>query len=256
MSDKLFIILSVFVSFDFNTCCLQRTSDKRLPPKKVFHNNGALDKATHRYEIRHQSYDHSLFESVSRNETKNAVEDKHRYILVILDNFAGLGNRLLLLISSYLLALLTDRMIYVYTNEFSIDDILCQPFPKSNWILPNSVNWKQNVDGIFRLYFYHDREYESSKPVGFSNISDTTVGMGRKPIWVVYGNQYFVPLLFMNPFLREQLISWFPDFKIASVLAPYLLHPSDSVWRNILDTLSINNGHGEDDIGLQHVTRS
>jgi hypothetical protein len=46
--------------------------------------------------------------------------------------------------------------------------------------------------------------------------------------------------MFSNPWFRGQLDEWFPSRNVGTVLAKYLIHPSNAVWADVLDTLSAN----------------
>ena len=47
----------------------------------------------------------------------------------------GLGNRILTITSGFLYALLTDRVLLLHSSGGALDDLFCEPFPGSTWIL-------------------------------------------------------------------------------------------------------------------------
>ena len=74
-----------------------------------------------------------------------------------------------------------------------------------------------------------------------SNLTDTRHHIGLAHIWNIHhGEQYWLPLLFNNPYDTTILHRWFPDRRPAHVLANYLLHPQNDVWLDILDSWSIH----------------
>lgn len=66
---------------------------------------------------------------------------KHRYLYVDL-SASGLGNRLNTVISAFLYAVLTHRVLLLSTPEFDWDDLFCQPFPGGDWVWPATVQWE------------------------------------------------------------------------------------------------------------------
>ena len=80
---------------------------------------------------------------------------KHRYLYVDL-SASGLGNRLNTVISAFLYALLTHRVLLLSTPEFDWDDLFCQPFPGGDWVWPAAVQW-ENMTAWQRDHNYGHR---------------------------------------------------------------------------------------------------
>nr|XP_043639557.1 galactoside 2-alpha-L-fucosyltransferase-like [Erigeron canadensis] len=56
----------------------------------------------------------------------------------------GLGNRMLSLVSTFLYALLTNRVLLVHDKRIRMSDLFCEPFPETTWLLPRKFPiWKR-----------------------------------------------------------------------------------------------------------------
>ncbi len=55
--------------------------------------------------------------------------------LVFLEPRYGLGNRILALVSAFMYALATDRVLLIEPKKL-LEQLLCEPFPGSHWLLP------------------------------------------------------------------------------------------------------------------------
>ncbi|KAF3611832.1 hypothetical protein DY000_02045246 [Brassica cretica] len=58
---------------------------------------------------------------------------------------SGLGNRILSLVSVFLYALLTDRVILVDQRN-DINNLFCEPFPDASWLLPLGFPLTNQID--------------------------------------------------------------------------------------------------------------
>ncbi len=169
-----------------------------------------------------------------------AAENHNKYIFLSMTG--GLGNQMLTVLSYYMLGLLTDRILLINATAFDVNNIFCEPFPKSSWKLPTSIDKsklesKNNQASRHSFFDTHDIFLGSKN---YDNIQ----------IWEVHGDQYFVPLLFMNPAWRPRMDLWFPNRAVATPITRYLIHPVDRIWHDIVDTYS-NRRPGDMTIGIQ-----
>ena len=63
----------------------------------------------------------------------SASSTKCKYVVWI--SYSGLGNRVLTLTSTFLYALLTNRVLLV-DQGMDMADLFCEPFPEKSWVLP------------------------------------------------------------------------------------------------------------------------
>ena len=154
---------------------------------------------------------------------------KNKY-LYIEEGTSGLGNRLISILSAFLFALLTNRVILIKSMDYDFNLILCQPFHNSSWIMPEGVDMKkvkgQNIVGDHASGHYgrmlNPKIEDELKNVPIYRIRDS--------------EQYFMPYIFANPAFKERLHAWFPSRNVGTVLAKYLLHPRDDIWMEVLET--------------------
>lgn len=193
----------------------------------------ALREAIERYDKLHA-------EAEQRQGVKEAFESKdkasiqNKYIYVEMST-SGLGNRFMAMVSSYLLALLTDRVLIIHSTSFDISTVICTPFSESSIFLPEGTDLEAVQQGDKHLLI--DGSYSGK----FNEMAkrDMEAAYGDKPIWKLHEvEQYFMPALFANPVYADTLKKWFPSRNVATKLMRYLLHPADEVWIDILDTIS------------------
>lgn len=246
--------------------CLHRLETKlgQNPPIQ----STSLRSALQRYETLHKEATKSglvddLHRYVKRNE-----EIRHRYIIYSdPTSHCGLGNRLLMTVSTFLLSLLTDRVFLVQFGDYRISEVFCQPFGESSWEFPEDAKWtkiQSAAPRVIRAEEWGDGNVPAQKLMEmavthisesevFKALTDGDVGKRWRNVQIVRiaGTQYFLPVLFANPYFKKKLLEWFPDLNVATVLFRYLLHPSNDIWKDILDTYKKTGGASGKRTGLQ-----
>lgn len=160
--------------------------------------------------------------------------------LVYLESPAGLGNRLLSLITAFTYALLTDRVLLLDQRK-NLGALLCEPFAESSWLLPEGFPYeeierlslggaiKQNFsDGFVRFNLNHVRNRDDEKFF----CEDEQQLIQSKARWVGWSsNQYYVTELFMMPVFWERLDSMFPNATgVITHLSRLLILPANDIW--------------------------
>ncbi len=201
--------------------------------------NHALRNALMRYEELHAVAVNSphFLEDLQRN-ISNPNQITHRYFILDL-SAGGLGNKLMALMSAFLYALLTDRILLFSSLHFDVNNLLCQPFHESDWITPSEFKWLSvypfnnngSVPKIAHVRSEHMYQLLTSLDVS-TRYNDSQI------MYQSVGFEYTIPSMFLNPVLLPQLNSWFPNRNVATVLTRYLIHPRDDVWSDIIDTWS------------------
>ncbi|XP_027357426.1 galactoside 2-alpha-L-fucosyltransferase-like [Abrus precatorius] len=181
----------------------------------------------------------------------------------------GLGNRMVSMISAFLYAILTDRVLLV---EFKDDmvDLFCEPFPNSSWLLPKNFpfsndkghvgtyesmsekhkenNSKEILPSALNLKIRHTHEDHER----FLRCDDTQHLLQEVPLLFLCANQYFVPSLFMVPSFSQELSKMFPKKDtVFHHLGRYLFLPSNEAWGPIRRFYQAYLARADERIGIQ-----
>lgn len=166
--------------------------------------------------------------------------------------FDGLGNRMLSMVSGFLYALLTGRVLLAALPPDS-SDLFCEPFPGATWRLPAEDFPVANLFGIGQ-----DMERSYTKLVDGMVAANATVGVApsyvylslgwllrdglffcgehqlalRRVDWLLlYSDLYFAPSLYAVAEFQDELRRLFPEKEsVHHLLSRYLLHPANPVW--------------------------
>nr|XP_043606633.1 galactoside 2-alpha-L-fucosyltransferase-like [Erigeron canadensis] len=183
----------------------------------------------------------------------------------------GLGNRMLSLVSAFLYALLTNRVLLVHDKRIRMSDLFCEPFPETTWLLPRKFPiWKRldtlnqnspesygklldfsgNFSSLAFLYLhiaggYNDNDQRffcDHDQIAFQNVS-----------WLIMkSNFYFIPSLFMIPSFEQELDKLFPvKDTVFQFLARYLFLPSNPVWDLITKFYQTHLANSDEKVGIQ-----
>ncbi|KAF7100177.1 hypothetical protein CFC21_101716 [Triticum aestivum] len=208
--------------------------------------------------------------------SSSTEDDECNYVVWIPYN--GLGNRMLSLLSTFLYALLTGRVLLVHsTDDFT--DLFCEPFPGGTWALPpdfpvadmsrlgarsnesygNLLDGKKisndpakatarSVPPYVYLHLAHD--LRRSDRLFYCNDDQLVLA---KVNWLLLQNDfYFVPALYDMAEFEGELRRLFPAMESAShLLGRYLFHPSNSVWGMITRYYHSYLAQADERIGVQ-----
>ncbi|XP_073011163.1 probable fucosyltransferase 8 [Typha latifolia] len=195
---------------------------------------------------------------------------------VIWTPFNGLGNRMLTLASSFLYALLTNRVLLIHETRESID-LFCEPFPGTSWILPsdfpvnlrwitrdspliygnmvknNTINYSANASAEWvppYVYLYLMDNYKHFDGLFFCDDDQTYLD---KVNWiVVHSDIYFVPGFFLSTRHEDELQRLFPaKDTVFHHLGRYLFHPTNTVWGLVTRYFDSYLAQAGERIGLQ-----
>ncbi|XP_043725686.1 galactoside 2-alpha-L-fucosyltransferase-like isoform X2 [Telopea speciosissima] len=216
--------------------------------------------------------------TVSYNKTLEQLKSKNNneplecnYVVWI--SFSGLGNRILTLASTFLYALLTNRVLLVdrWTN---MADLFCEPFPQTSWLLPkdfplnqfgsfdqksphsygnmlknNVINISTNTLPSF-LYLHLVHDYGDYDKHFFCD--QDQILLHKVPWLIMKTNNYFVPSLFLVPSFEQELKKLFPEQEtVFHHLGRYLFHPSNSVWGLITRYYHAYLEKADEKVGIQ-----
>ncbi|CAI0421151.1 unnamed protein product [Linum tenue] len=177
----------------------------------------------------------------------------------------GLGNRILGLTSTFLFALLTDRVLLV---DFSADmgELFCEPFPNSTWLLPGNFPFKSE-ENVKKFKMRHFRDISQNSAPALLQIflqdkyneydklffKDENQGFVERVPWLVLIHDgYFIPCLFQMQTFRSELEKLFPDQEtVFHHLVKYLFSPSNQAWGQITGFYEAYLAKAEERIGFQ-----
>jgi xyloglucan fucosyltransferase len=193
-----------------------------------------------------------------------------KYVVWI--SFSGLGNRILTLASSFLYALLTDRVLLVDPGVDMID-LFCEPFPDASWFVPpdfplnsqlNNFNQDSNqchgkmlktnsitnstVPSFVYLHLAHD--YDDHDKLFFCD--EEQHFLQKVPWLIMKTDNYFVPSLFLMPSFEQELNDLFPKKdKVFHFLGRYLFHPTNNVWGLVVRYYTGYLAKADERVGIQ-----
>ncbi|XP_078157660.1 galactoside 2-alpha-L-fucosyltransferase-like [Carex rostrata] len=195
--------------------------------------------------------------SVEQLRTKHST-DQLECNYVIWSPLGGLGNRMLTLASTFLYALLTDKVLLVdHVTDFV--DLFCQPFPGSSWVLPSNfpiesldsydVHSELSYGYLIKnnlisedpktqskmlpsfVYVHLESSYIWDVHDQFFFCDDSHFVLGKINWLLVRSDNYFLPGLFMLSTFEKELSQMFPSREtVFHHLSRYLFHPGNSVW--------------------------
>lgn len=181
---------------------------------------------------------------------QDGEEDKEcKYVVWIA--YSGLGNKLVSISSTFVYALLTNRVLLLDEGHADLGELFCEPFPGASWLLSSHL-LPFSLDSLNEsspLRFGHLLEHASISPIKrfryiekplpvspaasprpsplFAYIHLThnydfydqllfcepeQASLHRIPWWFLKSNQYFVPSLYIYlPHFREELDRLFPQ---------------------------------------------
>ncbi|KAJ4817602.1 fucosyltransferase 2 [Rhynchospora pubera] len=191
--------------------------------------------------------------------------------------YLGLGNRILTLVSTFLYAILTNKVMLIQATDDMVG-LFCEPFPDSSWILPpdfpikNIMQLDVNSNVTYRnmlnnhvisndpntkveslpsyAYVHLSHDVEHSDRLFYCNEDQYIIG---KFNWLLlHSDLYFVPSLYSTPMFEEELGLLFPAKEsVFYLLAHYLIHPTNSVWGLVTRYYNSYLSKADEKIGIQ-----
>ncbi|KAJ3684235.1 hypothetical protein LUZ61_013399 [Rhynchospora tenuis] len=185
-------------------------------------------------------------------------------------SYSGLGNRILTVASAFLYSLLTNRILLIDRGK-DMDDLFCEPFPETSWLLPldfpltNTLanfsitskesygNMIKNKVGVHKdnfIYLHLDHGYNDNDKLFFCEEDQKRIQNAR---WLMLRSDiYFVPSLFLNSLFKDELNLLFPEKDMVfHHLGRYLFHPTNAVWGLITRYYNSYLAKADEIVGIQ-----
>jgi len=198
--------------------------------------------------------------------TDCAAKTTCKYIIWLPAN--GLGNQIISMASSFLYAMLTDRVMLVQLGKDK-EGLFCEPFLNSTWLLPNdSPFWDANDVKTYQSTIemdmsntlnedlpsamYVDLRYSGTSDERFFHCDHSQFLLSKIPLLFFHAGEYFIPSFFMTPIFKKELNKMFPEItSIFHHLGRYLFHPSNEAWEHITSFYQQHLAKANERIGLQ-----
>jgi xyloglucan fucosyltransferase len=167
----------------------------------------------------------------------------------------GKGNQLISLVSAFVYALLTNRVLLI-TRGANIQNLLCDPFDGSSWLLPEDFQDDRIRESSEMHGMFYDRVLNLSstgkkevikvpprlemrldnwqKPSDLRFFCEGEQNAVQRIPWLFYhSNEYSVPGFYYIKSFRIRLNTWFPDRAVFLHAGRYLLNPQNEIWDEI-----------------------
>ncbi|XP_073010866.1 galactoside 2-alpha-L-fucosyltransferase-like [Typha latifolia] len=259
--------------------CQSRYKSSLYRRQSPFSPSSYLIKRLRKYEAYHRKCgpNSRLYKKAIKqlNSGRNIATMECKYVVWIPCN--GLGNRMLTLASTFLYALLTNRVLLIHTTKES-ENLFCEPFPRSSWVLPSDfpvretylfhkdapqsyVNMLKNKvisndlnvsAASLPAYIYLHVEQFRLKLEDNVFCRDDQLVLGKFNWMVLKSDSYFVPALFLMPSFEDELSKLFPEKEsVFHHLGRYLFHPTNPVWGIIKRYYEAYLAKADERLGLQ-----
>eukprot|EP01080_Neovahlkampfia_damariscottae_P006023 gene6023-10025_t len=202
--------------------------------------------------------DYSIFHERSITSFKDCKDLEDRKVLIFKPFVsAGLGNNLVGLTSSFLVALLTERVFLVnWQGQWGcgapLVELFKNPNEKFKWSYPEfmATHTGCHRQNDLNLEITH-REKESDYSNGLFKCKNIQVEIDNYGGWIeISSNQYFIPYLIENENYSKFLRRMFPKLNVFSEISKFLYHPVDVIQQRI-DHFLNQNSEKKNLIGIQ-----
>ncbi|XP_054782030.1 galactoside 2-alpha-L-fucosyltransferase-like [Prosopis cineraria] len=257
--------LDMASTFNNEGSCLSRCQSHFYRKSSLHKPSSPLKSKLRHYEHLHTtcspsfSFIRNHYTNPNNSTIKHDADHSTNCRYLIWSAMDGLGNRILSLVSAFLYAVLTDRVLLV-KFESDMGGLFCEPFPNSSWLLsPRDFpdHWEDDGDQEHKESSTHHRpvlhlRHTNDDHYDFFHCGSTQDLLQKVPVLILQSNQYFVPSLFTIPSFRKDLTEMFPEKDVIfHLLGHYLLHPSNVAWKFIRNFYQTHLAMANQKIGLQ-----
>ncbi|CAA7031195.1 unnamed protein product [Microthlaspi erraticum] len=256
--------------------CLSRYHQSSLRKPPPYKPSGSLVSKLRSYEMLHKrcgpgtdAYKRAT-EQLRHNDHITSSGAECQY--VVWTPMFGLGNRILSMVSAFLYALLTERVLLLDPRN-DITDLFCEPFPGTSWLLPLHSPLTDQIDSFNRehshcygtmlnnhainstttpSHLYIDIFHDSRDHDKLFFCEKEQAFLKNVPWLVVKSNLYYLPALWLVPSFQTELIKLFPQKDtVFHHLSQYLLHPTNQVWGMVTRSYNAYLARADERLGIQ-----
>jgi xyloglucan fucosyltransferase len=250
---------------------------RRKSTKDADHDNAAWQAVFREYTILHRTCT-SEIRNVTEYLQERITRTGCKFMVCDATEGSGLGNKMLLITSCFLYAVLTQRIFLVPSSSL-LCDIMCEPFEGSSWRIPDgrvlglgpSPNFFASVDSFLAtrgddlLLQQHSKNVSAKVDMYATDVSDDWFFQPENRFYCpteqsflsnvtcigVVGCQYTIPKLFSMPTFRPTLESLFPTRMVLTDLLRSLMLPVDSIWHEVEKVEAMQPDRADRRVGVQ-----
>ncbi|CAM6043324.1 unnamed protein product [Sphagnum compactum] len=250
---------------------------RRKSTKDADHANPAWQAVFREYAILHRTCT-SKIRNVTKYLQERITRTGCKFMVCDATEGSGLGNKMLVITSCFLYAVLTQRILLVPSSSL-LCDIMCEPFEGSSWRIPDrrvlglgpSPDFFASVDSFLAtrgddlLLQQHSKNVSAKVDMYATDVSDDWFFQPKNRFYCpteqsflsnvtcigVVGCQYTIPKLFAMPSFRPTLESLFPTRMVLTDLLRSLMLPVDSIWRAVEKVEAMQPDRADRRVGVQ-----
>lgn len=250
---------------------------RRKSSKDADHANPAWQAVFREYAILHRTCT-SKIRNVTKYLQERITRTGCKFMVCDATEGSGLGNKMLVITSCFLYAVLTQRILLVPSSSL-LCDIMCEPFEGSSWRIPDgrvlglgpSRDFFASVDSFLAtrgddlLLQQHSKNVSAEVDMYATDVSDDWFFQPENRFYCpteqsflsnvtcigVVGCQYTIPKLFSMPSFRPTLESLFPTRMVITDLLRSLMLPVDPIWREVEKVEAMQPDRADRRVGVQ-----
>ena len=258
-----------------NGKCVSRLEESMLRRPSPYEPSPHLITKLREYEDRHRRCASKAKKFDKDGPNSRKILGDCQFVVWIANS--GLGNRMITIMSAFVYALLTDRVLLLDHSRTDIGGLFCEPFPSTSWLLPEGYDyawmdtliWENNnrlghllqmAEGGFENvtdvppnnyvflnlmhdYDDHDKRFFCKKVQKY---------LKKVPLLYFRSNNYVVPGLHFVEDFHVELDKMFPERETTfHHMIRYLFRPSNLMWGLILRFRQPYLAGAERQVGLQ-----
>mmetsp|Transcript_42983 Transcript_42983/g.69741 ORF Transcript_42983/g.69741 Transcript_42983/m.69741 type:complete len:461 (+) Transcript_42983:59-1441(+) len=202
------------------------------------------DMRVHRRPMR-ESLKHAMAEQLELTNVMLRSPEKQKFVVFRLYPYAGLGNRFLAVISTFIVGMITRRAVIIdwstAPNQMvDFDELFEQPPPKQAYFLL--------LKDVLKLYPSLEADIQGKQPLRFHHFKQPPWAQHlifRSPLCIDFSTHehekvllieswhYYSVALRNNPLYRKLYDEWFEPYQVYTVLFPLLFKPKPEIQQQI-----------------------
>ena len=258
-----------------NGKCVSRFEESLLRRPSPYEPSPHLITKLREYEDRHRRCASKAKKFSKDGPNSRKVLGDCQFVVWIANS--GLGNRMITIMSAFVYALLTDRVLLLDHSGTDIGGLFCEPFPSTSWLLPKGYDYGWMDTLIWENSNRLGHLLQMSEG-GFENVTDVPPNnyvflnlmhdyddhdkrffckkvqkyLKKVPLLYFRSNNYVVPGLHFVEDFHVELDRMFPERETTfHHMIRYLFRPSNLMWGLILRFRQPYLAAAERQVGLQ-----
>ncbi|GAQ81177.1 fucosyltransferase [Klebsormidium nitens] len=223
--------------------CKARGERAKYPPREADDANEVAGQVFDAYAAYHRGCVSNM-KNITEAWRGEGAPDGCRFM--VWSGHAGLGNKMLNLASTFVYAVLTQRVLLVDAGvKAALGQLFCEPFPGSSWLLPAEFPVLKMFDNL---------PWPMKDVLGLTACEEEMNELETRT-WFIFPhdtwNNYWLPGLYVHPTKRLLLREIFPDNQAFHRVARYLFLPQDRIWTRVTSFYDKYMAGATKSVGLQ-----